>query len=111
MINYTTPAIPLIVENKDLSSGYDVWVSLEQNKKKLEKKNSDLIITAETHGQQTDTNIILTLTQEESGSFDFGKSCSVMVNWIDASGVRGATEMKTIPVMRNLLDRVIQYGD
>lgn len=110
MINYTTPTISLTVEETDLT-GNDVYVSLEQGKTELTKSGTDLIIDTDTHGQVTDTIITFTLTQEESATFNFGKSVSVQVNFINSSGVRDATEIKTIPVMRNLLDEVIAYGD
>lgn len=111
MINYTTPTISLTVEAIDLSDGYDVYVSLEQGKTELTKTGANLIISTDTHDQVTDTIIIFTLTQEESASFNLGKSVSVQVNYINSAGVRDATEMKTIPVMKNLLDEVIAYGD
>lgn len=110
MINYTTPTIPLTVEGVDLT-GNDVYVSLEQGKTELTKTGADLVIETETQGQTTDTNITFTLTQTESAMFDFGKSVSIQVNYINSSGVRDATEIKTIRVMRNLLDEVIAYGD
>ena len=110
MINYTTPTISLTVEGVDLS-GMDVYVSLEQGKTELTKTGTDLIIEPIVGEGTTDTSITLTLTQEESAAFDFGKSVSVQVNFIDSSGVRDATEIKTIPVMRNLLDEVIEYGN
>ena len=109
MINYTTPSISLVVESVDLT-GNDVYVTLEQGSHELTKTGSDLIITTDTHGQQTDTEIVFTLSQTESASFNINKSVSVQVNWINTSGVRDATEIKTIGVMRNLLDEVIEYG-
>lgn len=110
MINYTTPSISLVVEAVDLT-GQDVYVTLEQGSHELTKKGSDLIITTDTHSQQTDTEIVFTLSQTESASFDIGKSVCIQVNWINSSGVRDATEIKTISVMRNLLDEVISYGN
>ena len=110
MINYTTPTISLTVEGVDLS-GMDVYVSLEQGQKELTKTGDDLIIEPIIGAETTDTKITFTLTQEESATFNFGKSVSVQVNFINSSGVRDATEIKTIPVMRNLLDEVIAYGD
>lgn len=110
MINYTTPTISLTVEGVDLS-GMDVYVSLEQGQKELTKTGDSLLIEPIAGEETTDTSIVFTLTQEESASFDFGKSVSVQVNFINASGARDATEIKTIPVMRNLLDEVIEYGD
>ena len=110
MINYTTPSISLVVESVDLT-GQDVYVSLEQGNHELTKTGDSLIITTDTHGGQTDTESVFTLSQMESASFNFGKSVSIQVNWINASGVRDATEIKTIGVMRNLLDEVIAYGN
>ena len=110
MINYTTPTISLVVEGVDIS-GNDVYVSLEQGKLELTKSGASLNITTETVQQVTNTNITLTLTQEESASFDYNKNVSVQVNWITSGGVRSATEIKTISVMKNLLDEVIEYGN
>lgn len=109
MINYTTPTISLAVEGVDLS-GMDVYVSLEQGQKELTKTGDDLIIEPIIGEGTPDTSIVFTLTQEESAAFDFGKSVSVQVNWLSSSGVRDATEIKTISVMRNLLAEVIEYG-
>lgn len=104
MINYTTPTITLTVEGVDITQ-HNVYVSLEQGVRELTKTGSDLILQS----QQTDTVITFTLTQEESASFDFRKNVSIQVNWITSGGVRAATEIKSIDVMRNLLDEVIQY--
>ena len=106
MINYTTPSITLTVEGVDLTE-YDVYVSLEQGTHELVKTGSALVVSTD----EEDTIITFTLTQEESAAFSFGKSVSIQVNWINESGVRDATEIKTISVMRNLLDKVISYGD
>lgn len=110
MINYTTPTLSLTVEGVDLS-GMDTYVSLEQGQKELTKTGENLTIEPIVGEETTDTKIAFTLTQEESAMFNFGKSVSLQVNFINASGVRDATEIKTIPVMRNLLDEVIAYGD
>lgn len=106
MIRYTTPAIPLLVEDKDLT-GQDVYVSIEQGKIKLTKTGTDLVMTVTEEG----TQIIFTLSQTESAMFDYGKPVSIQVNFINSFGVRDATESKSISVMRNLLDEVIAYGD
>ncbi len=110
MINYTTPTITLTVEGVDISA-HDIYVSLEQGKLELVKTGNDLIVTTDVHEQVTDTVITFTLSQEESASFNFGKSVSVQVNYISSDGVRDATEIKNIGVMRNLLDEVVNYGD
>ena len=111
MIRYTTPALEFDVEAVDLTENLDVYVSLEQGCVELEKKNADLTMTAVTHDNITDTHIVAVLTQEESAKFSFKSPVRIQVNYIGSDGIRGATEQKTIPVMENLLDRVIAYGD
>ena len=110
MINYTTPTITLTVEGVDLT-GKDIYVTLEQGAKELNKSGTALTVTTDTHDQITDTVIQFTLSQEESAAFRFNIAASVQVNWISSDGVRAATEIKTIGVMRNLLDRVVEYGN
>lgn len=106
MINYTTPTIQLIVEGVDIT-GKDAYVTLEQGCKELTKSGSDLTVSAE----DADTNITFVLTQEESAIFDPNKNVFIQVNWIASNGVRAATEIKAIGVMKNLLGEVINYGD
>lgn len=107
MINYTTPTITLTVDGVDISSNYDVYATLEQGAKKITKNGADLTLTAETVGEFTHTTIEFELTQEESALFDYGRSCYAQVNWLDEHLKRAATDIKAIPVMRNLLDEVI----
>lgn len=107
MINYTTPSISLIVEGVDLTQNQDVYVSIEQGQFELEKKGADLILTKE----ENDTMIVVMLSQEESASFNYNSSAAIQVNWIDEDGIRDATEIRRIDVLKNLLDRVIAYGD
>lgn len=110
MIRYTTPTISLTVEGVDITSA-DIYVSLEQGNTEMTKSGTDLTVTTDTHGQITDTILTTTLTQTESAMFAWSKAVSVQVNWIFANGTRDATEIKVIPVMRNLLDEVIAYGN
>lgn len=110
MINYTTPTISLIVENIDISN-MDVYVTLQQGCHEMTKRGADLVVTAVQTEQTTDTSIVFTLSQLESASFRFNQAASIQVNWISQQGVRGATEIKGIPVLRNLLDEVISYAN
>ena len=105
MINFTTPTIDLTVEGLDLSS-YDVYVTLEQVGKKLTKSGNDLNIETETVGQKTNTNISFDLTQTESAMFNYKLGVDVQVNYIKG-GVRKATDIEHIAVMKNLLNEVI----
>lgn len=106
MIRYTTPSISLKLKDVDLT-GNNVYVTLEQMNLKLTKTGIDLVIEQD----EEDTDISFSLTQEESAMFNFDKACSIQVNYINSAGVRGASEIKGIPVMRNLLDEVIEYAD
>ena len=110
MINYTTPTITLTVVGVDLSE-QEVYVSLEQNSVELTKTGNDLMITTETVQQVTTSTITFVLTQAESAAFAYAKPVNVQVNWIDALGIRDATDIQSIPVMRNILDEVLTYGD
>ena len=110
MINYTTPTIDLIVEGNDITA-YEIYATLEQGINEITKHGDDLTVTTERVGQITNTKVSLTLTQAESASFDYTKPVGVQVNWIDAQGTRGATKRANITVERNLLDRVIEYGN
>lgn len=106
MINYTTPTLYARVKNINFTTGYDVYVSLEQGCRQLDKSGEDL--TLEMDGN--DTLISFVLTQIESASFDFNSRVYMQINIIDENGCRAATGIKQIPVMRNLLDREISYG-
>lgn len=106
MINYTTPTIPLTVEGIDLTS-YDLYVTLEQVGKKLTKSGNDLNVTTQTVGQKTNTKITFDLTQAESAMFNHRLGVDIQVNYIK-DGVRKATDIKHISVMKNLLSEVIE---
>lgn len=105
MIKYTTPTITLRIKGKDIT-GADVYVSIEQGATKLTKKN-DFNVTSD----GTNTTIELVLTQQESALFNYSHGVEIQVNWIDDEEVRGATTIKRVAVMRNLLDKEINYGD
>lgn len=105
MINFTTPTITLIVKGVDITAA-DIYVTLEQMQTTLTKTGAEL----ETEAEENNTVIRMTLTQEESASFEYSSGAAVQVNWITADGTRGATGIKTIGVLRNLLDEVIDYG-
>lgn len=108
MINYTTPTITLAVGGVDISTGFYVYATLEQGSKKITKTGADLTLTADIVGELTKTIVTFTLTQEESAFFNYGRGVAVQVNYVDENGIRAATDVKTIPVMRNLLNEVIE---
>lgn len=106
MIRFTTPIITLEVEDIDLTD-QDIYVSVEQGDTELTKSGDDLTVAF----SEGNTNITFTLTQIESALFRYDRKVAIQVNWISSSGVRAATEIATIPVMKNLLAEVIEYGD
>ena len=107
MINYTTPTITLEVEGADLTS-QDTYVTIVQGSIELTKKGSDLTISYDSTKEVS--IIVFSLTQEESAQFAFSRSAQLQVNFINASGVRDATNIAQIDVLKNLLDEVITYG-
>ena len=113
MIRYTTPILPLEVEGVDLTTNEDVYVTLvqklEQKSVELTKSGSDLTIQYDAEADIS--TITFTLSQEETAAFNVNRAVDTQVNFINSSGVRDATDIATIPVMRNLLDKVINYGD
>ena len=109
MIRYTTPLLPLEVEDIDLTQNQDVYVSMKQDAVYMEKRGEDLTITYD--GESNISTISYGLTQAESAKFDFGAAVEVQVNFINEAGIRDATNIARIPVMRNLLNREIKYGD
>lgn len=106
MINYTTPTISLTVEGVDLT-GQEIYVSMEQGSVELTKTDADLTVSY----ADDNTEISFTLSQTESAMFRINRSVEIQVNWISESGVRAATQIATIPVMRNLLAEVVEYGN
>lgn len=109
MIRYTTPILPLEVEGIDLTEDEDVYVTLEQEGLELTKSGSDLTIA---YDPQTEiSTITFSLTQEETAAFNIRGAVNVQVNFINASQMRDATDIANIPVMKNLLDKEISYGD
>ena len=106
MINYTTPTITLEVEGVDLTQNQDVYVTMLQGKTELQKTGEYLDIS-----YAEKSTIVLSLTQEESADFQPSRTVQVQVNWITDEGERGATNIATIKVFRNLLEEVISYGN
>lgn len=106
MINYTTPTITLTVEDADLTSS-DVYVTMAQGDTELTKSGSELNVSYD----GTDTTITFTLTQTESATFNYNRSVQVQVNFINTLGVRDATSIATIEVMKNLLDEELEASE
>ena len=100
MITYTTPTITLIAAGV-LITDAEVYVTIAQGSKKLTKTDATLEYT------QSDTIVKVTLTQEETGAFEYDREVKVQVNWI-TDGVRAATKIERVDCFENLLDEVIE---
>lgn len=107
MRRFTTPALPMTVP-VDLT-GADIYVTIKQGQRKLQKTGSDVISVYDSESGKT--TLTVTLTQEETGAFLVEKSATIQVNWIFEDGTRSATNIKKIDVTENLLNEVIGYGD
>lgn len=99
MIPYTTPTITLMVD-ADLT-GMAVYVTLEQGETAITIDDATVTVDG---GCST---IEVTLSQTETAAFSRG-SCNVQVNWMDATGNRTATVVRSIPVGVQLLDSVLE---
>lgn len=104
MIRYTTPAIPLTVDTV-IPEGAQVYVTFSQGETALTKSEVDI-----TRGE-TDTEIVVTLSQAETGLFKALAPILVQCNWLTNDGTRVATSSAMISSIDNLLDEVVEYGD
>lgn len=111
MIRYTTPTLPLYLEEVDLSENCDVYVTFYQASSSTEITKSMDDLTVLYDSDENKTTISVTLTQEETATLTAGGKALVQANWIFSNGTRGATEIKKISIKENLLEEVISYGD
>lgn len=97
---YTTPTIVLTFEDAelDLTTAQNVYVTFASGSSRLTKTGEEL--------QVAPKQISVWLTQAETGRF--GKSVKVQANWTGTGAVRYQSNIKEIPVDRNLLERVVE---
>lgn len=111
MIRGTTPTFTFTVrptsqsQTIDLTEASHVYLSLVQGRTEIEKTEADMEITANT--------VEVWLDQEESLKLvEGGSNCEVQINWtyLDANDTvrRAATKVKSIPITKQLLKRVIE---
>lgn len=104
MIQFTTPAVTLTVKGVTFDGTEKVWVSIRQADKKIDIDDA----TVDSSG--TDPVITFTLTQEQTAGLSLGAAL-IQVNWITTGEERGATDIVTVNVGRNLLDEVKTYAE
>lgn len=100
-IQYTTPIEQFVIEDTDLT-GCRVWVSYQQGKRELDVEATSITF------DESDSTIAVQLTQEQSAMFRAGK-VKIQVNWITFDGYRGATEIKDVEWLPNLLEHEVSY--
>lgn len=107
MIRGTTPTFVFTIKSQtiDLTLANNVYVTIAQGAKVIEKEGEDLEV-----GQKT---VSVWLTQEESFKLSEGTNAEVQINWtyidpVDNESVRrAATKVKSIQISKQLLKRVI----
>lgn len=100
-IQYTTPIEQFVIEGTDLTN-CRVWVSYQQGKRELDVEATSITF------DESDSTIAVQLTQEQSAIFRAGK-VMIQVNWITFDGYRGATEIKEVMWLPNLLEHEVSY--
>lgn len=94
------------VKGIDIHSESHIYVTIANHTEshKITKTGSDLTVTV----NGSDTDVALTLTQNESKIFRPNTKGWGQVNWTDANGdVRGATDTEEIIFKNNLLKELI----
>lgn len=103
MRQYTTPTLRFAIKGFDITS-CNVYVSLSQDAHTL------TMVPSRMSYEDDVTSIEIDLSQAETAGFNKLSKLFAQVNWIDENGKRNATEIKSIPVQRNLLGKEIAYG-
>lgn len=104
MIQFTTPAVTLTLKGVTFDGTERVWVSIRQKESEIDITDA----TVDTSGEHP--VITFTLTQEQTAGLALG-SALIQVNWMTSGDERGATDIATVNVTRNLLDEVKTYDE
>lgn len=104
MIQFTTPAVTLTLKGVTFDGTEKVWVSIRQKESEIDITDA----TVDTSGEHP--VITFTLTQEQTAGLALGAAL-IQVNWVTSEDERGATDIATVNVTRNLLDEVKHYTD
>lgn len=96
---YTTPTYTLHIPGVDLTA-YDLYVTFRQYDTVVTKTD----VTA-TYADD-ETQILVSLTQEDTAQFMDRPGVYVQVNWLNGS-IRKATNIAELPPLKNLLEEVL----
>lgn len=97
----TTQEVTITIIGWNLT-GCDIYVTFKQGARKVTRKTMDSVTYA-----NNATKIVLTLTQQETLTFEDKKSGLVQVRWIDASGDAHKTQTAKFDVDELLYEAVL----
>ena len=97
----TTQDVTITIRGYDLTSS-DIYVTFKQGSKSVTKKTMDSVSYA-----NNATKIILTLTQQETLSFEDKRSGLVQARWVDANGEAHKTRTAQFDVDELLYEAVL----
>lgn len=96
---YTTPTFTLHIPGVDLTA-FDLYVTFRQGDTVVTKNDGVATYSGD------ETQIVVSLTQAESGQFKDRPGIYVQVNWMNGA-TREATNIAELPPRSNLLEEVI----
>lgn len=97
----TTQEVTITIIGWNLT-GCDIYVTFKQGARKVTRKTMDSVTYA-----NNATKIVLTLTQQETLTFEDKKSGLVQVRWVDASGDAHKTQTAKFDVDELLYEAVL----
>lgn len=97
----TTQEVTITIIGWNLT-GCDIYVTFKQGARKVTRKTMDSVTYA-----NNATKIVLTLTQQETLTFEDKKSGLVQVRWVDASGDAHKTKTAKFDVDELLYEAVL----
>ena len=101
----TTQEITVTIRGWDLT-GCDIYVHFKQGSKAVTKKDMDSVAFTDNA-----TKIVLTLTQQETMSFDNNRAGLVQARWIDSNGKARKTKTAPFEVDELLYEAVLVKDD
>lgn len=97
----TTQEVKITIKGWDLTD-CDIYVTFKQGTKTITKKSMDSVVFAD-----NSTKITVTLSQQETLSFQDKKSGLIQVRWVDAAGAAHKTKTAQFEVDELLYEAVL----
>ena len=106
MVTWTNVAIPMTIDaNLTGATADDIFVTFRQDNLRITKTGSDIISLSA--GDTTTFTVMLSVA--DTASFSDSAPVQIMANYV-IDGQRGATNVTTVPVFRNLLEEALPSG-